>query len=76
MAGGEPIVPQIDGWFARAPEGMSDNDTVTWVQENAEITCPQCGDVLWIMRTRRAQDRGFYHLAMCQNPECSFQIDD
>jgi hypothetical protein len=31
---------------------------------------------LWVTRSLRAQNRGFYHLAMCQNPECSFQIDD
>jgi predicted RNA-binding Zn-ribbon protein involved in translation (DUF1610 family) len=72
----DPVFLQIDSWFARAPEGLSENETVGWVQSNADVVCPECGDVLWIMRARRAQDRGYYHLAMCQNPECAFQKDD
>jgi predicted RNA-binding Zn-ribbon protein involved in translation (DUF1610 family) len=71
-----PVFVQIDAWFARAPEGLSENEVVQWVHENAEIACPVCGDALWVMRTKRAEERGVYHLAMCQNPACTFQADD
>lgn len=72
----ERVFAQIEAVYARAPAGMSDNELTRWAQRNAEIPCPECGAPLWVMRARRAQNRGFYHLAMCQTPDCSFQIDD
>ena len=71
-----PVFEQIDAWYAQAPAAMPENDIVRWVQHNAEIPCPRCGDLLWVLRTRRARNPGFYHLAMCQSEGCSFQIDD
>lgn len=70
------VFAKIDRWYAQAPVGMSENDVVRWVQYNADIPCPECGDALWVLRTRRAQNRGHYHLAMCRNEDCTFQIDD
>jgi hypothetical protein len=70
------VFVEIDRWYASAPEGMDENELVRWVQHNADIACPQCGDSLWVLRTRRAMNRGWYHLAMCRNEECDFQIDD
>jgi hypothetical protein len=75
-ASSDVIFSAIDGWFARVPDGLDAGEALRWVQGNADITCPECGDILWVTRSLRAQNRGFYHLAMCQNPECSFQIDD
>ena len=72
----DAIFAQIDAMFAHAPAQLSENDVVRWVQDKAEIACPICGDALWVMRTRRAQNRGFYHLVMCQNPDCDFHADD
>lgn len=71
-----PVFAEIDAWYASAPAGMSENEVVRWVQHNAEIPCPSCGEPLWVLRTSRAQNRGFYHLAMCQREECTFQVDD
>ena len=73
---GHPVFAQVDALYARAPAGMDENEVVRWVQHTAEIPCPRCGDPLWVLRTRRAGNRGFYHLAMCQREDCSFQIDD
>jgi predicted RNA-binding Zn-ribbon protein involved in translation (DUF1610 family) len=67
---------EIDAWYARAPAGLNDEDRLRWVQLNSEIPCPSCGEPLWVLRTSRAQNRGVYHLAMCQNPDCTFQVDD
>jgi hypothetical protein len=75
-AGAESIFAEIDVWFERAPSGMDEGEALRWVQGNADILCPRCDDVLWVTRSTRAQNRGYYHLAMCQNAECSFQIDD
>jgi predicted RNA-binding Zn-ribbon protein involved in translation (DUF1610 family) len=72
----QSIFEQIDAWYGRAPSGMSENERVRWVQYSSEIPCPACGEPLWVLRTRRAQNRGIYHLAMCQRPGCDFQIDD
>ena len=74
--GPSDIVTQIEAWYGRAPDELSESETVQWVQRNAVIPCPECGELLWVMRTSRAQNRGFYHLAMCQATDCSFQIDD
>ena len=71
-----PILDEVAAWFARAPAGLSDIDALRWVQRSCEIPCPDCGEPLWVLRTRRAQNRGFYHLVMCQNEDCSFQVDD
>lgn len=73
---GHPIFAEVDAWYARAPAEMGENDVVRWVQRSAEIPCPECGELLWVLRTRRAHDQGFYHLVMCQNEDCTFQIDD
>ena len=70
------IATEIEAWYRRAPDGLSDDEAVKWVHRHADMACPQCGELLWIMRTRRAQNRGFYHLAMCQNSDCTFQFDD
>ena len=70
------VIAQIEEWYRRAPVELCQSEAVQWVQRNAVIPCPECGEVLWVMRTSRAQDRGFYHLAMCQAPDCTFQIDD
>lgn len=72
----QDVFVQIDDWYARAPANVADDELVRWVQHNAEIPCPRCGDLLWVLRTRRARDPSFYHLAMCQNEDCTFQIDD
>lgn len=71
-----PVFAEIETWYARAPGDLDENEALRWVQRHAEITCPDCGDLLFVLRTRRAQNRGFYHLAMCQSPGCAFQIDD
>ncbi|HEX8917528.1 MAG TPA: hypothetical protein VF898_03415 [Chloroflexota bacterium] len=80
MVGVESAAPhifeQIEAWYACAPADLEENEVVRWVQHTAEILCPQCGEPLWVLRTRRAQNRGYYHLAMCQRPDCPFQIDD
>lgn len=70
------IFSEIDTWFDRLPSGMEESEAVRWVQQNSDLLCPECGEVLWVMRTERAQNRGFYHLAVCQNEDCSFQVDD
>lgn len=70
------IFTQIDEWYARAPEGSSLESTIDWVQDNSEIACPRCGDWLWVIRGQSAGNRGIYHLALCQNPECDFQAAD
>lgn len=72
----EALFSEIDAWYARAPEDLTENQVVRWVQYNADIPCPDCGEPLWVMRSRRSQDRGFSHLAMCQSQACNFQIDD
>lgn len=72
----DSIFGEIDAWYARAPADMSENDVARWVQRNAEIPCPRCGEPLWVMRSRRSMNRGFSHLAMCQRDDCTFQIDD
>ena len=71
-----PVFVEIDRWYDSAPDGISENELVRWVQHNADIPCPDCGEPLWVLRTRRAQNRGVYHLAMCRSEACSFQIDD
>jgi predicted RNA-binding Zn-ribbon protein involved in translation (DUF1610 family) len=71
-----PMVTDIESWYSRAPDDLTENETVLWVQRHVEIPCPNCGEFLWVMRTRRAQNRGYYHLAMCQSPTCAFQLDD
>ena len=71
-----PIFLEIDTWYQRVPEDVSPSDAPRWVQRSCEMPCPECGELLWVMRTERAENRGFYHLAMCQNPDCTFQIDD
>gem|GEM_PF-3346318 len=71
-----PIFSQIDSWFDRVPSGMEEAEAVRWVQLSSDLSCPECGEILWVMRTRRAQDRGFYHLAVCQSESCPFQVDD
>ncbi len=76
MAHISPVVTAIESWYGRAPADLDDNERVHWVQRQAEIPCPECGELLWVMRTSRAQNRGYYHLAMCQSPDCSFQLDD
>jgi predicted RNA-binding Zn-ribbon protein involved in translation (DUF1610 family) len=70
------IFAEIDEWYARAPAGASVEQTIDWVQENSEIACPRCGEWLWVIRGDNAGDRGQYHLALCQSPECDFQAAD
>jgi predicted RNA-binding Zn-ribbon protein involved in translation (DUF1610 family) len=70
------VVADIESWYSRAPHDLSESETAHWVQRHAEIPCPNCGELLWVMRTQRAQNRGYYHLAMCQSQECTFQLDD
>jgi len=70
------VVAQIDEWYERAPEGLTIEESIDWVQYNSEIPCPRCGELLWVMRGLNAGDRGTYHLALCQNPACSFQAAD
>jgi predicted RNA-binding Zn-ribbon protein involved in translation (DUF1610 family) len=72
----EPLFAEIESWYARAPQDLSENERVRWVQYNAEIPCPRCGEPLWVMRSERSQNRGYSHLAMCQNAHCDFQVDD
>lgn len=71
-----PVFAEIDAWYARAPASLGENEVVRWVQHSADIPCPACGEPLWVLRTRRAQDRGYYHLAMCRDEDCTFQVDD
>ena len=74
--GDEDTFIGIDAWYARAPVGLSVEETIAWVQDNSEIPCPRCGEYLWVIRGENAGDRGMYHLALCQNPECDFQAAD
>lgn len=76
MVDSQTVFVQIDSWYAQAPDEMNENEVIRWVQHHSEIPCPSCGDPLWVLRTPRAQNRGFYHLAMCQRPDCTFQMDD
>jgi predicted RNA-binding Zn-ribbon protein involved in translation (DUF1610 family) len=76
MAQAVAIFVQIDEWFAKAPADASTEQAIEWVQDNSEIACPECGEWLWVMRGESAGDRGVYHLALCQNPECDFQAAD
>ncbi len=70
----DPIIQQIDDWYSKAPAGSSESEVVEWVQYNSEIPCPLCGDWLFVIRTSNAGDRGMSYLALCQNPECNFQL--
>lgn len=70
------VFAQIDEWYARAPGGLSLADTIDWVQYNSEIPCPRCGEFLYVLRGENAGGRGIYHLALCQNEDCSFQAAD
>jgi len=76
MADNATIFAQIEEWYARAPSGASVDERIDWVQDNSEIPCPSCGQYLWVLRGENAGDRGMYHLALCQNPECDFQAAD
>lgn len=67
------VFSQIDEWYARAPRQLPVEDAIDWVQDNSEIACPVCGELLWVVRGPNPGDRGTYHLALCQNPECHFQ---
>ncbi|GAC1321345.1 MAG: hypothetical protein NVSMB22_06780 [Chloroflexota bacterium] len=71
-----PVFSEIEALYARAPSDLSEDERLRWMQRHCEIACPECGESLFVLRTDRAQNRGIYHLAMCQNPDCSFQIDD
>jgi predicted RNA-binding Zn-ribbon protein involved in translation (DUF1610 family) len=75
MARTDPVFTRIDEWYERAP-ALSAEEVNGWVQDNADIPCPKCGQYLWIIRGENARDRGRYHLAMCENPECDFQAAD
>lgn len=70
------IFHQIEAWYAKAPAGSSAEEAIEWVQDNSEIPCPRCGQYLWVIRGQNAGDRGMYHLALCQNPDCTFQAAD
>lgn len=71
-----PVFAEIDSWYQRAPAGLNENEIMHWVQRNHEIPCPVCAEPLFVLKTRRSRNRGFSHLAMCERPTCSFQVDD
>jgi predicted RNA-binding Zn-ribbon protein involved in translation (DUF1610 family) len=70
------IFERIDALYATAPRDLGEADRVRWVQREADIPCPECGEPLWVTRAARSRNRGFGHLVLCQNPACSFQADD
>ena len=70
------VQEQIDLWYARAPKEASAEEAIDWVQENSEIACPRCGQYLWVIRAKNAGNRGVYHLALCQSPDCDYQGAD
>lgn len=71
-----PVIVEIEAWYGRAPGDLDDNEKLRWVQRHADIPCPNCTEPLFVLQTPRAQNRGWYHLAMCQDPDCTFQVDD
>lgn len=70
------IFAAIDTWYGRAPQSATVEEAISWVQDNSEIPCPRCGELLWVMRGENAGNRGLYHLAICQNGDCDFQAAD
>ena len=42
----QSVFAEIDAWYDRAPGTVSNDEVVRWVQHNAEIPCPRCGDDL------------------------------
>lgn len=52
------VFAQIDEWYGRAPQDMSLEQRMAWVQDNSEIPCPKCGEWLWVMRGQNAGNRG------------------